>query len=95
MACYGAPEWDPDSCKDQDGDGYLPGCYNVDHHCDRGDFNCDCNDGDPRINPGAYDAPGDHVDSDCDGKDTQRPGWTPYPDAWVQDDAPPSPDGGP
>lgn len=40
-------------CPDADGDGYTT--------CDN-----DCDDGDPLINPGAYDFP-DGVDNDCDG----------------------------
>jgi len=39
--------------RDNDGDGYL--------------FKEDCNDGNPDVNPGAYDVPGDSVDNDCDG----------------------------
>ncbi len=50
---------DPDAMpldpnKDNDGDGYL--------------FKDDCNDGNPEVNPGAYDVPGDGVDNDCNGK---------------------------
>jgi len=40
--------------KDNDGDGYL--------------FADDCNDGNPLVNPGAYDVAGDGVDNDCNGK---------------------------
>ncbi len=40
--------------KDNDGDGFL--------------FKDDCNDGNPLINPGAYEVPGDGVDNDCNGK---------------------------
>jgi Putative metal-binding motif len=40
--------------KDNDGDGYL--------------FKDDCNDGNPEVNPGAYEVPGDGVDNDCNGK---------------------------
>ncbi|MBI2393022.1 MAG: putative metal-binding motif-containing protein [Deltaproteobacteria bacterium] len=43
-----------DPFKDNDGDGYL--------------FADDCHDGNPLINPGAYDVPGDGVDNDCNGK---------------------------
>jgi hypothetical protein len=43
-----------DPTKDNDGDGYL--------------FADDCHDGNPLINPGAYDVPGDGVDNDCNGK---------------------------
>jgi hypothetical protein len=42
-----------DPTKDNDGDGYL--------------FTEDCHDGNPLINPGAYDVPGDGVDNDCNG----------------------------
>jgi len=48
-----APEAALDPEKDNDGDGYL--------------FKEDCNDGNPDVNPGAYDVPGDSVDNDCDG----------------------------
>ncbi|MCA9674035.1 MAG: hypothetical protein H6709_13070 [Kofleriaceae bacterium] len=90
-ACYGAPAI-YDTCQDQDGDGWFPACYDDQGVCDPDDTNCDCNDHDPAINPGAYDPP-DGVDRDCDGKDGQRPGgplpdaWVPVPDAWWQDDA--------
>jgi hypothetical protein len=85
-ACYGAPPY-VDTCPDSDGDGWTPGCYNDDHSCDVDDLNCDCNDLDPTINPGEVDEPGDGIDRDCDGKDTQRPGGPlydagVYPDAW-------------
>ncbi len=39
--------------KDNDGDGWV--------------FKEDCNDGNPQVNPGAFDVPGDGVDNDCDG----------------------------
>ncbi|HEX8790529.1 MAG TPA: choice-of-anchor L domain-containing protein [Polyangiaceae bacterium] len=39
---------------DCDGDGYA--------------VPADCNDGDPLINPEAFDFPGDNIDDDCDGK---------------------------
>jgi hypothetical protein len=99
MACYGVAAYPPDGCVDEDGDGYLPACYSPDRTCDVGDVNCDCNDLDPSVNPGAYDPP-DGYDRDCDGKDGQRPGWRPpadasVPDGWVQDDAPPAPDATP
>lgn len=95
-ACYGAPPY-VDGCLDEDGDGWLPGCYNDDLACDEDDLACDCDDGDPAIHPGALD-PADGVDRDCDGKDGQRPGG-PYPDAWeglpdaaLELDAAPPPD---
>lgn len=52
-------EANPDSLtidpeKDNDGDGYV--------------FKDDCNDGNPEVNPGAYEVPGDGVDNDCNGK---------------------------
>jgi hypothetical protein len=92
-ACYGGPSpWD--TCYDNDGDGWLPGCYNETLVCDEDDQNCDCNDHDPSIHPGALD-PADGVDRDCDGKDGQRPGG-PAPDAseYPDSDLLPEPDGG-
>ncbi len=44
----------PDPNKDDDGDGYK--------------YIDDCNDGDPTVNPGAFEILGDGVDNDCDGK---------------------------
>ncbi len=44
-----------DLASDLDGDGYC------------GDFDCD--EADPSVNDGASDAPGDGVDSNCDGAD--------------------------
>ena len=103
-ACYGAPGV-YDTCPDQDGDGWLPGCYNDDLSCDPDDPSCDCDDGDLYTHPGALDPVGDGLDRDCDGKDGQAPGG-PYPDAAVvtdagiyvdatQDDAAPEPDAAP
>jgi hypothetical protein len=97
-ACYGAPA-QIDTCPDVDGDGWFPACYADDGVCDPDDLNCDCDDADPTIHPGALD-PADGVDRDCDGKDGQRPGGpTPdaaevLPDAWPQDDAAAPPDAG-
>jgi Putative metal-binding motif len=67
MACYGAPGyWD--DCVDQDDDGWFPACYEA--PCDPAvDPNCDCDDTDPAIFPGAPDVLGDGVDTDCSGAD--------------------------
>jgi hypothetical protein len=43
--------WDPE--KDGDGDGYKA--------------KDDCDDGNPLVNPGAFEVPGDKIDNDCDG----------------------------
>jgi Putative metal-binding motif len=47
-----APVLDPKA--DNDGDGFL--------------FADDCDDRNPRVNPGAFEVPGDGIDNDCDGK---------------------------
>ena len=67
MACYGGPAyWD--DCVDQDGDGWFPTCY--DEACDPElDPNCDCNDDNAGIHPGAPDSFGDGIDQDCSGAD--------------------------
>lgn len=55
---------------DEDGDGFT-------------DLGGDCNDEDPSIHPGAYDACGDLVDNDCDGVfDRPNCGW--YPDCYAR-----------
>ena len=67
MACYGGPAY-LDDCVDQDGDGWFPTCY--DEPCDPElDPNCDCNDGNALIHPGAADELGDGTDQDCSGAD--------------------------
>ena len=45
---------------DFDGDGYTPA-------------QGDCNDCDPRMNPGAYDFPGNNIDEDCNGVPDDEP----------------------
>jgi len=64
MACYGGPPCDVGPCGppvtcdsgvDQDGDGFCS--------------DSDCNDLDASIFPGNSDAPGDGIDSNCDGAD--------------------------
>ncbi len=72
-ACYGAPP-PIDTCSDQDGDGWLPGCYDDNGECDPEDAYCDCDDLDSSRNPGELDPTGDGADQDCDGQDGQRPG---------------------
>lgn len=57
---------------DGDGDGLNPSCDSNDPNADvDGDgftpAQGDCNDCDPRMNPGAYDFPGNGVDEDCNG----------------------------
>lgn len=67
MACYGGPMV-IDDCIDQDADGWFPTCY--DEPCDpEVDPNCDCNDLDPTVFPGAPDVYGDGIDQDCSGAD--------------------------
>lgn len=62
MACYGAPHaymTEPqDPTSDQDGDGFP--------------MREDCDDFAANIHPGASDAVGDGVDSDCDGTDAPK-----------------------
>ncbi|MBK7396076.1 MAG: putative metal-binding motif-containing protein [Myxococcales bacterium] len=55
-AAEDAPGFSPDTTPkdDMDGDGYRIGE--------------DCDDGNPAINPGAIEVPGDGVDNDCNGK---------------------------
>ena len=67
MACYGGPAY-YDTCVDLDDDGWFPTCY--DEACDpEVDPNCDCDDGNPAIFPGAPDSLGDGIDQDCSGAD--------------------------
>lgn len=62
---------EPDSppCIDYDGDGYgwplSAGCSP--------DVEPDCDDDDPQIHPGTFDACGDGIDQDCDGSDAVCP----------------------
>lgn len=64
-----------ESClADEDGDGHASGqIHSVDFDCDdAGEVEAsapadDCDDTDPTVHPGAEDACGDGVDSDCDG----------------------------
>ncbi|MCA9707364.1 MAG: sulfatase-like hydrolase/transferase [Myxococcales bacterium] len=50
--------------RDGDGDGYAEAL------CDR---DCDCNDHDAGINPGAVEIPDDGIDQNCSGEDLVRP----------------------
>jgi hypothetical protein len=73
---FGGPEASPclGQLDDTDRDGQVDGCdpcpdlaFEVDGDGD-GWWACDdCDDTDPSVFPGAYDAPGDGVDQDCDG----------------------------
>ncbi len=70
MACYGAAygppvqEAEPLPCQatEQDRDG------------DCSEAAADCDDENPNIRPGVFDAEGDGVDQDCDGADGVAPG---------------------
>jgi hypothetical protein len=67
MACYGGPAY-YDDCFDNDDDGWFPSCYAS--PCDPSvDPNCDCDDSNPVIHPGAVDRYGDGIDQDCSGAD--------------------------
>lgn len=54
-----------------DGDTAPPdtGTYEWDYDGDGYATPADCDDHAPRVNPGAWDIPGDETDQDCDGKD--------------------------
>ena len=54
---------DCDGAIDEDGDDDQDGFINIDFG------GSDCNDRLPNVFPGADDAPGDGIDSDCDGFD--------------------------
>lgn len=72
----GTPGFDDDD--DGFGDGLNPPCNPTDPNADLdGDgftpAQGDCNDCDPRMNPGAYDFPGNGVDEDCNGIPDDEP----------------------
>ena len=80
-----------DPSHDQDADGF----------CDVEHGGADCNDGDPRVHPGADELEADGIDQNCNGHDVDRrfPGWacerpmgdtTPAPPQ-QQPDQPPAP----
>ena len=75
MACYGMtrPAQQGPGCADGDHDGVCPPQ--------------DCDDGKPTVYPGAEDADGDGVDSNCDGVD----GWRAPTTGVATDPAPPTP----
>lgn len=63
----------PQTWRDLDGDGY--GSLPVGPGCPTRRFNAaaepgDCDDAEPEVHPGAVDACGDGIDSDCDGLDS-------------------------
>ncbi|MEM1112446.1 MAG: MopE-related protein [Pseudomonadota bacterium] len=61
---------------DMDGDGYggqEGGVWSIEPVPGLVDNNRDCNDSDPRINPGAIEIPNDGIDNDCDGPIDEPP----------------------
>ncbi|MFT3840483.1 MAG: putative metal-binding motif-containing protein [Myxococcaceae bacterium] len=71
LECPCPPGWcEPDPCRDQDHDGYVPSSSG----CAAGKQYGDCDDTEPLVHPGVLEVCRDGVDNDCDGlRDSSDP----------------------